>query len=239
MLKKVLAILASSIAVLALGFAGYVWWLLQPRPEPRPLPADIVSAVAPQGRALLAEAEASADYPLLAGSFEAQSLKSFCGVASGAMVLSAMGLPVTQDSFFTEDASRVRSRLRVTLGGMALADLAELLRAHGVRVAIHHADSFTVEQFREVVLQNLSQPDDFLLVNYQREVLGQTKVGHISPLAAYDRESDLVLVMDTASHHYPHSWVPMEKLHAAMATTDSTTGKTRGYLEVSDSHDEP
>lgn len=239
MLKKILAIVGATIALLAVGFAGYVWWLLQPRPEPRPLPAGVISATTPDGRALLTGAEASADHPLLAGSFEPQSLKSFCGVASAAMVLSAMGSDITQDGFFTEDASRVRSRLRVTLGGMTLTDLAELLRAHDARVSIHHADTFTAAQFRDVVSRNLSRPDDFLLVNYQREVIGQNRVGHISPLAAYDRDTDLVLVMDTASHHYPHSWVPLERLHAAMATTDSTSGEKRGYLEVTGLEEPP
>jgi hypothetical protein len=239
MLKKILAIVGTTTVLLAVGFTGYVWWLLQPRPEPRPLPAGIISATTPDGQALLVGAEASADCPLLAGSFEPQSLKSFCGVASGAMVLSALGRDVTQGSFFTGDARRMRSRLRVTLGGMTLTDLAELLRAHGARVSIHHADAFTVEQFRAVVSQNLSRPDDFLLVNYQREVLGQKRVGHISPLAAYDRDADLVLVMDTASHHYPHSWVPLERLHAAMATTDSTSGEKRGYLEVTGLEEPP
>lgn len=232
MLRKIFAYLSATIFVLAIAFLIFVWWSLQPRPDPQPLPDELISAVTPHGQILLSEADASADYLPLSRHFTAQDLKSFCGVASGATVLSALGRDLDQDAFFSDDASRVRSRLRVTLGGMTLSNLGDLMRAHGATVSIHHADSFNVEEFREVVASNLTQSGDYLIVNYQREVLGQNRVGHISPLAAYDRESDLVLVMDTASHYYPYSWVPLEMLYDAMATTDSSSGKMRGYLEV-------
>ncbi len=232
MVKRILGFVGAGIVVLALGFVGFVWWFLQPHPEPRPLPAGMVSVVTAEGQALLDAAESSANFAPLSEHFKAQNLKSYCGVASSVTVLSAMGRDVSQDSFFTADASRVRSRLSVMLGGMTLIDLGDLLRAHDVGASVHHADSFSVGQFREVVARNLAQSDDFLLVNYQREVLGQSRVGHISPLAAYDRDSDLVLAMDTASYHYPHSWVPLEGLYKAMATIDSSTGRMRRYLEV-------
>jgi hypothetical protein len=84
-----------------------------------------------------------------------------------------------------------------------------------------------------VVERNLSNEDDYLLVNYQREVLGQERVGHISPLAAYDRDSDRVLILDTAGYKYPPTWVPMESLFTAMSTVDSASGKSRGFIEIS------
>jgi hypothetical protein len=231
-MKKIIKAFVVAIAVLSLGLAGFVWWYLQPRPEPRELPADIVSLEAPRGQALLANAEAAADYGPLSRHFVPQSLKSYCGVASAVTVLSALGEDVRQESFFTDETSGVRSRLQVTLGGMSLEDLAGLLRAHGAEASIHRADSFTADQFRETVSTNLSSPGDYLVVNYQREVLGQSRVGHISPLAAYDADSDRVLVLDTASYFYPHSWVRLNELYAAMATIDPSTGKMRGYLSV-------
>ena len=237
MLKKLLKILAGAVAVLLLAFAGFVWWSLQPRPEPRPLPDELVAVTAERGQALLARASAAADYGPLATHFESQSLKSYCGVASGVAVLSAIGMDVDQASFFNREAEQVRPRISVMLGGMSLGELAGLLRAHDAIVNVHHADEFTVEDFREAVATNLDNDRDYLVVNYQREVLGQPRVGHISPLAAYDAESDLVLVMDTASHYYPHTWVPLEKLYAAMATTDPSSGQQRGYLRVTGDDD--
>ena len=237
MLKKLLKILGGTLALLLLAFAVFVWWSLQPRLEPRALPDDLVAVTADRGQALLTQASAAADYGPLSAQFEPQSLKSYCGVASGVAVLSAIGLDVDQSSFFNSEAEQVRPRISVMLGGMSLEELAGLLRAHGAIVNVHHADGFTVEEFRDAVATNLGNERDYLVVNYQREVLGQSRVGHISPLAAYDADSDLVLVMDTASHYYPHTWVPLEKLYAAMATTDPSSGKQRGYLRVTGDDD--
>lgn len=148
------------------------------------------------------------------------------------MVLSALGRPVSQDRFFTAAADAVRSRLAVSLGGMSLAELGGLLGAHGLAVEVRHADTFDVAELRRTVIANLADPADFLLVNYLRAELGQTPVGHISPLGAYDRHSDRVLILDTASYHYPHTWVPLSGLYDAMATVDRASGLHRGFVIV-------
>jgi len=117
-------------------------------------------------------------------------------------------------------------------GGMSLTDLSGLLKAHGLKVAHYHADQFDETQFRAAAARNLASDGDYLLVNYQREVLGQGRVGHISPLAAYDQDTDSVLIMDTAAHKYPPTWVPVSLLVAAMKTEDPSSGKMRGYVEI-------
>jgi hypothetical protein len=231
--KKILAAIGVIMIALASGFAGVVWWMLQPHPDPQPLPAELVSLETAEGRALLEQAEARSDYDRLSGTFVSQDLVSYCGVASSVSVLNALGLDTDQDEFFTPQASRVRSRYRVTFGGMSLIDLGGLLAAHGVNAEVEHADDGSVDGFREVVQRNLADPDDFLLVNYERGVLGQGSVGHISPLAAYDLETDRVLIMDTASYKYPPTWVPLPMLYEAMKTTDTATGRLRGYVAVS------
>jgi hypothetical protein len=231
-MKKVLIILGLMLATTALGLGGFAGWLLYPHDNPLPLPPSLVAATTTEGMERLADAEAVADYELLSRSFQAQSLASYCGVASSVAVLGAFGTPATQGDFFTGEASAVRSRFKVTFGGMSLPDLAGLLNAHGLETSVHHADQFSVVEFRTAVEQNLATDEDFLLVNYQREALGQGRVGHISPLAAYDRETDSVLIMDTAAHKYPPTWVPIKLLYAGMNTTDSASGKMRGYVEV-------
>lgn len=232
-MKKALKILAIGLAVIALGFVSFVWWALQIRADPQPLPASLIAATSVQGKSLLESAEAVADYQLLSESFQEQSLVSFCGVASGATVLNALGHNFNQSNFFTDETRKVRSRLSVMLSGMSLPILAALLDAHGADVSAHHADASTLEEFRAAVMRNLSSEDDYLLVNYQRAVLGQERVGHISPLAAYDRDSDKVLILDTAGHKYPPTWVPLEALFDAMSTIDSASGRTRGFVEIS------
>ncbi|MEG4218910.1 phytochelatin synthase family protein [Microcoleus sp. Pol14C4] len=89
-----------------------------------------------------------------------------------------------------------------------------------------------MNQFRTQAKANLNRSGDYIIVNYQRSVLGQGKSGHISPLAAYHEQSDRFLIEDVASYKYPPVWVSTENLWEAMNTTDSISKKTRGYLVV-------
>lgn len=232
-MKNVLTSLAVFIAALALGFGGFVWWKLQPRHDPQPLPAALIAHDSAEGKSLIEGADARADYQPLSDAFEHQTLVSFCGVASGVTVLNAMGRNLTQRTFFTDDTDPVRSRFQVMFGGMSLPELAGLLEAHGTEATFQHAAASTAEEFRTALETNLGQERDFMLVNYEREALGQGQVGHISPLAAYDRETDKVLILDTAGHKYPPTWAPVELLFSAMSTIDTSTGKTRGFVEIS------
>lgn len=208
------------------------WLAAVPRADRQPLPPGLISLESLEGRALLAQAEGGADYAALARHFQPQWLTSYCGVASSVAVLGALGTDVTQQGFFTPEAQEVRPRWRVATAGMALAELGGLLDAHGARVGLHHADGFDVAAFRRAVARNLSQPGNYLIVNYDRTTLGQAGAGHISPVAAYDGDKDMVLVMDTAAHRYPQTWVPLGRLHAAMATQDTGADRFRGYVEV-------
>lgn len=229
-MRKWLLPILPLVLVAVVAAAG--WFFLMPRTDPRPLPPDLIDAASAEGRALLDGAEGRADQAALARSFEAQALKSYCGVATSVIVLTALGQEVGQRDFFTDAAAEVRPMWRVALTGMPLDDLGGLLAAHGARVTVHHADSVDEATFRAALAANLAQAGDYLIVNYQREVLGQDATGHISPLAAYDADSDRVLILDTASYKYPPTWVRVSSLFAAMNTIDSETGRTRGFVEV-------
>jgi hypothetical protein len=68
------------------------------------------------------------------------------------------------------------------------------------------------------------------VVNYRRAELGQGGGAHISPLGAYDAESDSVLVLDVNPSSAGWVWVPLAALVRAMRTFD--TVENRGYLLV-------
>lgn len=229
-MRKWLLLTLPLVLVAVLAAAG--WLFLLPRTDLRPLPPDLIDAASAEGQALLDGAEGRADHATLARGFEAQALKSYCGVATSVIVLNALGQEVGQRDFFTDAAAEVRPMWRVMLTGMPLDDLGGLLAAHGATVAVHHADSVDEAAFRAALAANLAQAGDYLIVNYQRGMLGQDATGHISPLAAYDADSDRVLILDTASYKYPPTWVRVASLFAAMNTIDSETGRTRGYVEV-------
>jgi len=69
-------------------------------------------------------------------------------------------------------------------------------------------------------------------VNFQRQVLGQNKGAHISPLAAYDSVTDSVLLLDVNSTEHTWAWIPVNQLINAMRTKD--TKENRGYLVISE-----
>jgi hypothetical protein len=233
MFKKIMLAFAGIVVIALIGFAGFAWWSLQPRVERLALPDGLLALSASIGESLLQDADAKTDYRLLSEHLESQELRSYCGVASGVTVLNSLGRSLDQSTFFDVDSANLKSRFDVVFSGMTLAELADFLAAHNTIVHVGYADAIAVDEFREIVRDNLQEPDNFILVNYQREVLGQRRVGHISPIAAYDKESDLVLILDTASYNYPPTWVPLAKLHSAMETVDSASGKARGYVEVS------
>ena len=106
------------------------------------------------------------------------------------------------------------------------------MAAHGMEVTKTHSDKLTLEKFRQIAQSNLAREGDYLLVNYQRQTLGQGIAGHISPLGAYEKNSDRVLIMDTADYKYPYTWVPVKALYAAMQEKDVSTGLARGLIEV-------
>jgi hypothetical protein len=115
---------------------------------------------------------------------------------------------------------------------MTLAQLRDLLNAHGANATATYASDTTLEAFRELAKMNLKTPGDYLLVNYQRGALGQRPTGHISPLAAYNAASDRFLILDVAAYKYPPVWVKAQDLWAGMNATDPSAGRTRGFVAV-------
>jgi hypothetical protein len=232
------SLLLGGAAVLDIAFST-------PPPDLRPLPSELVAAGSSEGEQLLAASRFTADYNSLTQAFEAQSRRAYCGVASSVIVLNALRNAhphLTQSTFFSAAASRVRSPLRVTLQGMTLEQLADLLRANDADVTLFHASDANVDTFRSIVRENLQTPGDFVVVNYERALLGQGETGHISPLAAYNAQADRLLVLDVAAYKYPPAWVPTQTLWNAMNTVDSDSGRSRGFVVVRDkggSHEVP
>lgn len=231
-MKRFLKIIGALFLIVPLAFAGYVAYRLTPKQLDLPLPEGLVAIDTDTGRALLESSDFAVDYLILEKTWEGQQLISYCGVASGVTVVNALGQSANQISFFNENTDSVRGRVNVTFGGMSLPDLAGLLEARGLEVSKLHGDELSLEEFRDLVKSNLSRPGDYLLVNYQREVLGQGRVGHISPVGAYNAAGDQLLILDTADYKYPYTWVPLTSLYEAMQEKDSASGRTRGFVEV-------
>jgi len=76
------------------------------------------------------------------------------------------------------------------------------------------------EGIRTDLVDNLKRRGDYVVVNYRRETAGQQGGGHISPLAAYDPESDSFLVLDVNPASAGWVWMPASTLVKGMRTFD-------------------
>jgi hypothetical protein len=118
--------------------------------------------------------------------------------------------------------------------GLQLRQMAGILTAHGLLTEIRVVNTdWTNDQIRDELRRNLERDGDFVIVNYHRPGLGQPGGGHISPVAAYDQESDSFLILDVNPNAAPWVWVATKDLANAMRTKDTT--ENRGYLLVTDS----
>jgi hypothetical protein len=215
-----------------------------------PLPDNLIDLRSHQGEDLLRESDAYEAFVPLSVNFVTQENQAFCGVASIVMVLNAMQLPApsvpaydpyhtfTQDNFLNEKTEAILPREVLSNQGMTLDQIGALLATQPVKVEVHHAADSSLDAFRKVARDYLGAEGRFVIVNYLRKAIGQEKGGHISPLAAYDAETDRFLILDVSRYKYPPVWVMASQLFDAMNTTDSDNqNKTRGFVLVMKSSD--
>ena len=211
-----------------------------------PQTENLISFNTDEGKNLLFKSKSTEDFFPLSMQFVTQDNRAYCGVASIVMVLNSLGIPApesprykpyrlfTQDNFFSnQDAVKVISPEVVSRQGMTLQELGSLLSSYQVKTKVYHAGNTSLEEFRKLAADNLKQSDNFIIVNYLRKAIGQNRGGHISPLAAYNQETDRFLILDVSRYKYPPVWVKTADLWKAMNTKDRTANKTRGFVLVS------
>lgn len=191
-------------------------------------------------------ATSKSDHGPLAQWFETQANMAYCGVASMVMVLNSLEVPAptvpgygpyrfwTQTNVFSIPGSRGYVRPEVVAReGMTLAQLQGWLASNPhLVVERFHGDQLSLAQWRAMLRRSLQDPEDRLVVNYQRSALGQASGGHISPVAAYDAAMDRALILDVARYRYPSVWVSAEDLWRAMRSPDASSGRSRGLLVI-------
>jgi hypothetical protein len=208
-----------------------------------PLDSGLVSLDSPRGTLLLHQSRSQTDYLPLLSHFVTQDNQAFCGVASMAMVLNALGIgrapsPQWQMNYFTQDnllngaTEAIIPRETIAKQGLTLAQLAAILQTYPVKVDIYYGSEISLTDFRAQLRQNLSEPGNYMLVNYLRATIGQQRGGHISPIGAYNAATDQVLVLDVSRYKYPPVWVKTAALWNAIGTLDNTSAKSRGFLSI-------
>jgi hypothetical protein len=189
----------------------------------------------------------------LAPYYVGQFSDSACSVATAAMVINAVrasaagsaGIrPATQAAILDAVGSAAwRTQVETDEGrGATLRELAGLLEA-GLRalggaatvsaIELRQPSAGALATFRDALRDFESARGRWIVVNfYMAAVAAPGDYGHFSPLGAYDRERDRVLVLDVYRQELEPYWVPTERLFAGMATPDRDDGEPRGYLLV-------
>lgn len=240
--NAVLKILSIPLQTLILGFFLTSDGLLA---QKLPLSQNLINLNSVEGEKLLIESQAKQDFLPLSIQFVTQKNQAYCGVASSIMVLNSLSIsaPVapeyapyrffTQDNFFNQQTQQVIATEVVARQGMTLEQLSKLLESHAVKAEVYHGGDVTLAEFRRLVSKNLQEAGNFVITNYLRKTIGQERGGHISPVAAYNKETDRFLILDVSRYKYPPVWVKASELWQAMATLDPASGKTRGFVLVS------
>jgi len=196
------------------------------------------------GQKLFEEAEITTPYFKLATYLESEQILTFCGPATIAAVLNSLEIkrPVpqrlypwglfTQDAVFTPENQTIKPYPMVEHEGLVLEQLTAFFNNLGVTAELRHADSLDEAKLRQMVKDTLADPNQRLVINYTRRAIGQNGDGHISPVGAYDADSDRVLVLDVAKYKYPPVWMTIADLYRAINTVDPGSNKTRGVVVV-------
>ncbi len=198
------------------------------------------------GKVLRARIPADADYWQLSPWFAEQINQTYCSVASAITVLNALPIrkPVdpiyapnayfTQSNYFTPEVAKVVSPQTVLAQGMTRDEMVQTLVRQGVKAVSIAGDSIDDKGLRTLLQKAMGDDGQFVLVNYLRSAVGQEGGGHWSVLAAYDAQSDRVLILDVAKYMYAPAWVGIDTLQKAIATVDTTSNKSRGLVVVSE-----
>lgn len=120
--------------------------------------------------------------------------------------------------------------------GVSFPQFSKLAERHGLIPKAYHPES--LEHFLQSCRLVSSQPAKHLVVSFSRPALGQTGVGHFSPIGALantESGAQMLLVMDVARFKYPAYWVHAHEMFEAMRPIDVVTNLPRGYLILSNS----
>ncbi|RYF10006.1 MAG: glutathione gamma-glutamylcysteinyltransferase [Deltaproteobacteria bacterium] len=204
-----------------------------------PLAADaapLIRVTTARGAELLAQ---SMTLPCarLMSHYVTQETRSYCGAASGVMIINASRrfrppccAPhfTQQREFFTDDVELVVSHDKVLRRGFQLRELAAALASHELETVAFPANKLDLDTFRAHIVAALGD-ETYVIVNFSRAALGQRGTGHHSPIAAYHHASDRLLVLDVARYDYDAFWVTTDDLWQSVNTVDPS-GDWRGII---------
>ena len=169
-----------------------------------------------------------------------QQQQMLCCAASAVTVMNPLQPEAgyTQDNLFVPETAHIITKDEFRQGQCTLDKLADLIHVRsGLSVAASHAGSGPGERdlaaFRQELKENAATAGDYMILNYSTGYLAGLGEGggHCSPMAAYDEEEDLVLVLDVLGERR-WAWISAASLYEAMNTIDEVSNGHRGWVTV-------
>ncbi len=209
-----------------------------------PLPQTLIPITDKKGQQLFKQAEIKQDFFQLIPYAVTQHKLSYCGIASSVIALNALAVPApiaqniapyhlfTQNNLFSHQSGNPKIKKSIVeKQGLSLDELGQLLKNSGAFVDVIPASKLKEIKFIKLIKSALQNPAQIVLVNYYRKSLGLPGGGHISPIAAYDKQSNRFLLLEVSRYKYPPFWVSADQLWRATNTYDNNIA--RGLVIVS------
>ncbi len=148
----------------------------------------------------------------------------------------------TQSELLTKKTDRVKKRNVIRLlakdkklkkfdPGLTLIQLHKIIKSYGLKSRVYYAkDNRDLARFKRNLKNILAKKNKFIIANFQGKVMGILSGGHISPIVAYNKKQEKLMVLDVASHKQSWWWGDINLFFLAMQEKDGN--KNRGYLVV-------
>jgi hypothetical protein len=209
----------------AVGGLGVLAAALLVAAGPSKVPEDVIQSSVTRAPELMERAWALPVAATFRSNISWQSNGSLCGPASLANVFRSMGEEESTESEVLEGTGMCWTGFCIM--GLTLDELATVARKHTERQVSLLRD-ITADEFLEHMKRS-NDPGRRYVINFTREKIFGSGVGHHSPIGGYLEAQDLVLVLDVNEDYKP--WlVERERLFAAMDTFDGDN--KRGLLLI-------
>lgn len=163
--------------------------------------------------------------------FTTQQTQALCGIASLTAVFNAF-LPAPVDPIYQPYAYWTQNSL-MNLSctahdpsfGSTLGQLSDITKCFTSVETVSGPDVT-----RDIFDKLNDTSTTHIIANFDRQGLDEEGSGHFSPIAAYNKHNDTLLVLDVARYKYPPLWVSFDDLKSAMTGLDPASGQPRGLL---------
>lgn len=158
----------------------------------------------------------------------------------------------SQESFFNSETEKIKPKAiilyqqpkeikeidgiekKIYDPGLTLSEFSKILnKAYKMKVRQYNfknLDEKNIVNLRNKIKTVLVDDKNYLVANFDGQTIGGRTHGHISAVAAYDQESDEVLILDSALHLNQWLWISLPELAKAMNTKDGEN--YRGFVIV-------